>query len=236
VILDEEGNEVPDGRAGNICITNPWPGIMQTVWGQPERFISVYYQKYNKDPESKDWRDWPYFAGDGAVRAPDGYYRILGRVDDVINVAGHRLGTKELESATLTVPEVAEAAAVPVMDDIRGRAVEMYVSLKPGYAASDEMARKVTQAIEVEIGKIARPKNVWIVPDMPKTRSGKIMRRVIAAVSNFTDTGDVTTLANPEVVDGIRHQVQAAKVAKGDVPRELTETERAEIEAFGDAS
>ncbi|HEY8295791.1 MAG TPA: AMP-binding protein, partial [Micrococcaceae bacterium] len=107
VILDEDGQEVPDGKAGNICITNPWPGIMQTVWGQPERFISVYYAKYNKDPGSKDWRDWPYFAGDGAVRAPDGYYRILGRVDDVINVAGHRLGTKELESASLTVPEVA---------------------------------------------------------------------------------------------------------------------------------
>jgi acetyl-CoA synthetase len=233
VILDENGQEVPDGKAGNICITNPWPGIMQTVWGQPERFISVYYAKYNKDPDSKDWRDWPYFAGDGAVRASDGYYRILGRVDDVINVAGHRLGTKELESAALTVPEIAEAAAVPVMDDIRGRAVEMYVSLKPGFTASDEQAAKVTRAIEVEIGKIARPKNVWIVPDMPKTRSGKIMRRVIAAVSNFTDVGDVTTLANPEVVDGIRHQVQSVKVAKGDTPRELSDTEKAEIQAFG---
>jgi acetyl-CoA synthetase len=151
----------------------------------------------------------------------------------VINVAGHRLGTKELESAALTVPEVAEAAAVPVVDDIRGRAVEMYVSLKPGYAAGDEMAGKVTFAIETEIGKIARPRNVWIVPDMPKTRSGKIMRRVIAAVSNFAEVGDVTTLANPEVVDGIRHRVQSAKLAKGEVPRELTESEREEIRAFG---
>jgi acetyl-CoA synthetase len=206
---------------------------MQTVWGQPERFISVYYAKYNKDPDSKDWRDWPYFAGDGAVRAPDGYYRILGRVDDVINVAGHRLGTKEIESAALTVPEVAEAAAVPVIDDIRGRMVEVYVSLKPGFDASDEQTAKVTRAIETEIGKIARPKNVWIVPDMPKTRSGKIMRRVIAAVSNFTDIGDVTTLANPEIVDGIRHQVQTAKLAKGETPRQLTDTEKAEIQAFG---
>jgi acetyl-CoA synthetase len=209
---------------------------MQTVWGQPDRFISVYYAKYNTDPGSKDWRDWPYFAGDGAVRAPDGYYRILGRVDDVINVAGHRLGTKEIESAALTVPEVAEAAAVPVVDDIRGRAVEVYVSLKPGIEASPVMAAKVTTAIETEIGKIARPKNVWIVPDMPKTRSGKIMRRVIAAVSNFTDIGDVTTLANPEIVDGIRRQVQTAKVAKGDVPRELSDTEKAEIQAFGSES
>ncbi len=234
VIYDEDRNEIPagSGKAGNICIRYPWPGIMQTIWGQPERFIDVYYRKYNADPDSKDYKDWPYFAGDGALQAADGYYRILGRVDDVINVAGHRLGTKELESASLTVPEVAEAAAVPVVDDIRGRAVEMYIAVKPGVSA-EGIEAKVTKAIEVEIGKIARPKNVWVVPDMPKTRSGKIMRRVIAAVSNFTDVGDVTTLANPEVVDGIRHKVQSAKVAKGDVPRELTEAEQADIKSFG---
>jgi acetyl-CoA synthetase len=237
VIYDETGAEVPagSGKAGNICIRNPWPGIFQTVWGQPERFVDTYYAKYNKDKDSKDWHDWPYFAGDGAVQAADGYFRILGRVDDVINVAGHRLGTKELESASLTVDEVAEAAAVPVMDELRGRAVEMYVSLKPGYEPSKEIEDKVVAAIEREIGKIARPKAVWIVADMPKTRSGKIMRRVIAAVSNFADVGDVTTLANPEIVEDIRHQVHAAKAANEDVPRELTAQERAEIEAFGQA-
>jgi acetyl-CoA synthetase len=233
IIYDEDGNEVPKGKAGNICIRNPWPGIFQGIWGDPERFLATYYRKYNKNPDSKDWHDWPYFANDGAVQAPDGYYRILGRVDDVINVAGHRLGTKEIESAALTVPEVAEAAAVPVVDDLRGRVVEVYVSLKPGYDASQEMADKVTAAVETEIGKIARPKNVWIVPDMPKTRSGKIMRRVIASISNFADTGDVTTLANPEIVDDIRRHVQAAKAAKGDVPRELTEQEYEEIKSFG---
>jgi acetyl-CoA synthetase len=235
VILDEDGNEVPkgSGKAGNICIRNPWPGVFETIWGQPERFVSTYYAKYNRDPESKDWRDWPYFAGDGATQAADGYFRILGRVDDVINVAGHRLGTKELESAALTVDEVAEAAAVPVIDDIRGRVVEMYISLKPGVEASSAVEDKVKAAIETDIGKIARPRNIWIVPDMPKTRSGKIMRRVIAATSNFTDTGDITTLANPEVVEKIRHQVQSAKVAKGEVPRELSEAELAEIKAFG---
>ncbi len=236
VIYDEDGEVVPpgSGRAGNICIRNPWPGIMETIWGQPERFIDVYYRKYNRDQESTDWRDWPYFAGDGALQAADGYIRILGRVDDVINVAGHRLGTKELESAALTVDEIAEAAAVPVMDDIRGRIVEMYVSLKPGVAPQG-MEAKVSRAIEVEIGKIARPKNVWIVADMPKTRSGKIMRRVIASVSNFTDVGDVTTLANPEVVDKIRRQVQSTKVAKGEQPRELTEAEKEEIAKYGNA-
>ena len=236
VIYDEDRNEIPPGagKAGNVCMRYPWPGIMQTIWGQPERFLDVYFRKYNVKPDSKDWHDWPFLCGDGALQAADGYIRILGRIDDVINVAGHRLGTKELESASLTVPEIAEAAAVPVMDDIRGRAVEMYVSLKPGVEANDdEMAVKVSRTIETEIGKIARPKNVWIVPDMPKTRSGKIMRRVIAAVSNFADVGDTTTLANPEVVEGIRHHVQSAKVAKDDVPRDLTEAEYEEIKAFG---
>src|ERR1700744_2057235 len=106
-ILDEDGNEIEKGsnKAGNICIRNPWPGIFETIWGQPERFVSTYFAKYNKNPDSKDWHDWPYFAGDGAVQAEDGYYRILGRVDDVINVAGHRLGTKELESSALGVEE-----------------------------------------------------------------------------------------------------------------------------------
>ena len=233
VIYDEDGNEVPAGQAGNICIRNPWPGIFQTIWGDPDRFLDTYYRKYNKDPDSKDWRDWPYFANDGALQAADGYFRILGRVDDVINVAGHRLGTKEIESAALTVPEVAEAAAVPVIDDIRGRVVEVYVSLKPGFEPSSQLEGKVSKTIETEIGKIARPKNVWIVPDMPKTRSGKIMRRVIASISNFADVGDVTTLANPEIVEDIRHHVQSVKVARDDVPRGLTEAEFEEIKKFG---
>jgi acetyl-CoA synthetase len=237
VVYDETGAEVPagSGKAGNICIRNPWPGIFQTIWGQPERFVDTYYAKYNKKKDSKDWRDWPYFAGDGAVQAADGYFRILGRVDDVINVAGHRLGTKELESAAIEVEEVAEAAAVPVIDDVRGKVVEMYVALKPGYQPSSEIEQKVSAQINKSIGPIARPKNVWIVPDMPKTRSGKIMRRVIAAVSNFADVGDTTTLANPEIVDEIRQHVQSEKVARGDTPRALSEQEKQEIAAYGHA-
>jgi len=236
-IYDEHGNavEAGSGRAGNMCIRNPWPGIFQTIWGRPEQLVQTYYEKYCKDKKSKDWRDWPYFSGDGAMQADDGYFRILGRVDDVINVAGHRLGTKELESASITVEEIAEAAAVPVIDDIRGRAVEMYVSLKPGFSASSEIEQKVSKAIETQIGKIARPKNVWIVPDIPKTRSGKIMRRVIASISNFADVGDTTTLANPEIVEDIRQHVQGEKVARGETPRELSPQELKEIEAFGRA-
>ncbi len=229
VIYDEDGREIPRGsnKAGNICIRNPWPGIMQTIWGDRDRFVRQYYAKYCKNPKSKDWRDWPYFAGDGAVQAADGYFRILGRVDDVINVAGHRLGTKELESACLTVPEVAEAAVVPVVDELRGRLPEVYISLKPGVPPSKELQDKVVRAIETTIGKIARPKQVRIVPDMPKTRSGKIMRRVLAAISNTMDTGDVTTLANPDVVEQIRQAVQG----KGKV---ATKAGPEDIRRFGD--
>ena len=121
------------------------------------------------------------------------------------------------------------------MDELRGRAVEMYVSLKPGLTPSKDIEGKVAKAIETQIGKIARPKNVWIVPDMPKTRSGKIMRRVIAGISNFADVGDTTTLSNPEVVEDIRHHVQSEKLARGEVPRELSPQEMEEIKAFGRA-
>ncbi|MDP7346503.1 MAG: hypothetical protein QF690_05600, partial [Anaerolineales bacterium] len=173
-----------------------------------ERYVETYYAKYCRDAQSKNWRDWPYFPGDAATQAPDGYYRILGRVDDVINVAGHRLGTKELESACMTILEMAEAAVVPVADELKGKVPDVYVSLQPGVQAGEELETAVTRAIETEIGKIARPKNVWIVPDMPKTRSGKIMRRVLASISNASDVGDITTLANPEVVEHIRRMVQ----------------------------
>jgi acetyl-CoA synthetase len=209
IIYDEDGDEVTvAAKAGNICIQNPWPGAFQTIWGDRDRYVQTYYAKYCKDRESKDWRDWPYFPGDAAVRAADAYYRILGRVDDVINVAGHRLGTKELESACLMVDEVAEASVVPLADELRGRVPDIYISLKPGIMPSQAIENAVIKSIEETIGKIARPRHVYIVPDMPKTRSGKIMRRVLAAISNGTDVGDVTTLANPEIVEEVRHMVQ----------------------------
>jgi len=210
VIYDEDGAEVEKGLgiAGNICIRNPWPGAFQTIWGDRERYVETYYARYCKDKNSKDWRDWPYLTGDAAMQAKDGYYRILGRMDDVINVAGHRLGTKELESACLDVTEVAEAAVVPLADPIKGRVPDIYVSLKPGHKPSRHVRDAVTRSIETSIGKIARPKNVYIVPDMPKTRSGKIMRRVLASISNGRDIGDVTTLANPEIVRQIQEMVQ----------------------------
>lgn len=225
VILDENGDEVPQGsgRAGNLCIKNPWPGEMQTIWGDPQRYIDTYYRRYNRDRSSKNWQDWPYMAGDGALDAPDGYFRVLGRIDDVINVAGHRLGTKEIESACLTVTEVAEAAVVPVADEMKGRVPVVYIALKPGVVPSDDIVTRVVKANEELIGKIARPKFVYIVPDMPKTRSGKIMRRVLASISNRHDVGDVTTLANPGVVEEIRTMVQGKDkpIEKGEEPEDI---------------
>jgi acetyl-CoA synthetase len=210
IIFDEVGTEIlrGEGRAGNICIQNPWPGMFQTIWGDRERFVETYFARYCKNKESKDWRDWPYLTGDADMEAEDGYYRILGRIDDVINVSGHRLGTKEIESAAMVVSEVAEAAVVPVAHDIKGKEPDLYIALKPGVEATEELAQKISDTICSEIGKIAKPRKVWIVPDMPKTRSGKIMRRVLGAISNKNDVGDVMTLANPDVVDTIKTMVE----------------------------
>ena len=210
IVYDEHGNVVPSGsgKAGNICIQNPWPGMFHTIWGDRDRFVRQYFEKYCKNPKSKDWRDWPYLTGDAAVVASDGYVRILGRIDDVINVSGHRLGTKEIESAALTVLEVAEAAVVPVKHEVKGIEPDLYVALRPGIQPSEDLAKKIMEAIVTEIGPIAKPGKVWIVPDMPKTRSGKIMRRVLGAISNGTGVGDVMTLANPEIVDMITKMVQ----------------------------
>jgi acetyl-CoA synthetase len=209
IIYDEDGEVLPSGsgKAGNICIQNPWPGCFMTIWGDRDRFVKTYFGRYNKNPDSKDWRDWPYLTGDAAVQAADGYFRILGRIDDVINVSGHRLGTKEIESAALTVLEVAEAAVVPVAHEVKGKEPDLYIALKPGFKASDEIVKKIDDAITYQIGKIAKPRKIWIVPDMPKTRSGKIMRRVLGAISNHGDVGNVMTLANPEVVEEIKKMV-----------------------------
>ncbi len=209
MMLDDEGNEIQPGenRAGNLCIRNPWPGCLQTIWKNRERLLKTYYP-YNKKPDSTDWRDWPFLSGDAAIISSDRYVRILGRIDDVLNVAGHRLGTKEVESAALTVDEVAEAAVVALQDEVKGSVPDLYVSVKPGVDPSDDLAKRISQAVSDELGKIARPANVYIVPDMPKTRSGKIMRRILASISNRQDVGDVMTLANPDVVEEIRQQVQ----------------------------
>jgi acetyl-CoA synthetase len=201
-ILNDAGEVIPKGskKAGDLCITNPWPGQMQTIWGDDERYLKTYYSKYSRKTNSNDWQDWIYLSGDSAVQSADGYIRILGRSDDVINVAGHRLGTKEIESACLLVDKVAEAAVVPISDKLKGQLPIVFVSLNQDTNSSVEIIDEINKKIEITIGKIAKPHQVLIVPDMPKTRSGKIMRRILMSLINGKNPGDTTTLANPEVV------------------------------------
>lgn len=212
-VYDDDGMLVKagEGSAGNLCIRNPWPGIMQTIWKDPDRFVRSYYERYCKNKDSKDWRDWPYLTGDGAVESADGYFRIIGRIDDVIKVAGHRLGTKELENAALTTEEVGEAAAVAVVDELRGHVPVIFVSLKPGFEPSKQLEEKVKANVAKQLGPIARPRNVYIVQDLPKTRSGKIMRRILVSISENREYGDASTLVNADVVEKIREQVQGEK-------------------------
>jgi len=207
-IYDDNGTAVEpaSGRAGNLVIERPWPGMLQTVYGDDERFVDEYWRRFS-DVDSDDWRDWVYEAGDGAVHEKDGYFRILGRLDDVMNVAGHRLGTMELESAVAEVAAVAEAAVAAREDEAKGHVPDVYVILREGVEASEEVRQDIVAAVEEEIGPFARPANVIFVDDLPKTRSGKIMRRLLENISNGKDLGDTTTLRDPSVPERIREQV-----------------------------
>jgi acetyl-CoA synthetase len=205
-VVDDGGDPVDAGVAGNLVIERPWPGMLQTIHGDDERFIEEYWARFS-DTDSEDYRDWTYETGDGAVREPDGYYRVLGRLDDVMNVAGHRLGTMELESAAAEVPAVAEAAVAPRQDPEKGQRPDAYVVLRDGADATG-IDEAVVESVEEEIGPFARPANVHVVEDLPKTRSGKIMRRLLADVSNDRDLGDTTTLQDPSVPERIREQVR----------------------------
>ncbi|PSP90023.1 acetate--CoA ligase [Halobacteriales archaeon QS_4_69_34] len=209
-ILDDEGEPVDpeSGEAGNLVITRPWPGMLQTVYGDDERFIEEYWERFS-DTDSDDPDDWIYEAGDGAVQGPDGYYRVLGRLDDVMNVAGHRLGTMELESAVSEVEAVAEAAVAAREDSEKGEVPDVYVVLRTGVEESESVREDIVTAIEEEIGKFARPNEVAFVGDLPKTRSGKIMRRLLEDISNDAELGDTTTLRDPSVPEQIREQVGA---------------------------
>ena len=208
-LVDDQGEELEpaSGKAGNLIISRPWPSMLQTVYGNDERFIDTYWADFS-DTDSDDWTDWNYKAGDGAVHAQDGYWRILGRLDDVMNVAGHRLGTMELESAVAEVEAVAEAAVTAREHTEKGEVPDVYVVLREGVEPTDAVRQDIVEAVEDEIGAFARPANVHFVEDLPKTRSGKIMRRLLENISNDADLGDTTTLRDPSVPERIRDQVQ----------------------------
>ena len=193
IVLDDQGNPCPDGTSGKLCITKPWPGIMRTTYGDHDRFIQTYFSAYKG----------MYFTGDGARRDADGDYWLLGRVDDVINVSGHRLGTAEVESALVSHPSVAEAAVVGYPHDIKGQGIYAYVTLKTGIEPTDELRAALVKHVRKEIGPIATPDVLQWAPGLPKTRSGKIMRRILRKIAeNEVDkVGDTTTLADPSVVE-----------------------------------
>jgi len=205
-IVDTNGDEVDAGRAGYLTVQKPWPGMLRTLYKNDERYIEEYWAEYS-DTDSSDPEDWVYFPEDGAKIDEDGYITVLGRVDDVLNVSGHRLGTMEIESAIVGVEGVAEAAVVGGEHEVKGEAVYAYVITEEGYEENDELRDRIVQGVEDAIGPIARPERVVFSPDLPKTRSGKIMRRLLEDIANEAELGDTSTLRNPDIVEDIQGKI-----------------------------
>ncbi|WP_336034425.1 acetate--CoA ligase [Halobacterium yunchengense] len=205
-VVDAAGEEVNAGDAGYLTVQNPWPGMLRTLYQNDERFVQEYWAEYS-DTDSDDSGDWVYFPEDGAKLDEDGYITVLGRVDDVLNVSGHRLGTMEIESAIVDVEGVAEAAVVGGDHEVKGEAVYAYVITEDGYDGGDDLRDRIVASVEDAIGPIARPESVVFTPELPKTRSGKIMRRLLEDIANGDDLGDTSTLRNPGVVDDIQAKV-----------------------------
>ena len=200
-VVDERGASVGLGAGGFLVLRHPWPSIARTIWGDPDRYVETYFSKYG--PET-------YVAGDGARRDDDGYFWLLGRIDDVMNVAGHRLSTFEIESALVDDERVAEAAVVSKPHDIKGEGIVAFVTLKGGIEGDQEVLLSLRDHVAAVIGPIAKPDEIIFTPDLPKTRSGKIMRRLLRDVARGNTLGDVTTLANAEIVEQIRDQADAS--------------------------
>ncbi len=183
-IYDENGKPVPEGEEGFLVLKKPWPAMLRTIYKDPDRYVNQYWSRF---PDV-------YFTGDSARRDKDGYYWIIGRVDDVIKVSGYRLGTAEIESALVSHPAVAEAAAIGLPHEIKGNAIHAYVILKAGNEPSDALVEELKQHVGHEMGPIAKPEKITIVSALPKTRSGKIMRRVLKARAQGLPEGDLSTL------------------------------------------
>lgn len=199
IVLDETGKEVPQGTDGLLAIKRPWPSMVRTIFNDAERFKETYWSK---------WDGKTYFAGDGAKQDENGYFWIIGRVDDSIKVAAHLIGTAEVESVLVSHPAVAESAVVGKLDELKGEVIYCYVILRSGVMATEKLRKELINHVALNIGPIAKPKQVIFTDDLPKTRSGKIMRRVLKAIVNDRNAGDVTTLQNPDIVEILRQRTK----------------------------
>jgi acetyl-CoA synthetase len=199
-LLDASGRSITVG-GGLLAITKPWPSMLRTIWGDPDRYVQTYFSKWAGRPDL-------YFPGDGAKRDEDGYFWILGRVDDVLNVAGHRIGTMEVESALVDHPSVAEAAVVGKAHDLKGQAIAAFVTLKEGVTISPSLRDELRDHVATKIGALAKPDDILFSADLPKTRSGKIMRRLLRDIAEGRALGDTTTLADPAVVARLKDQYE----------------------------
>ena len=200
-VLNADGSEVGTG-GGLLTITHPWPAMLRTIWGDDQRYRDTYFSKWPGRPDL-------YFPGDGAKRDEDGFIWILGRVDDVLNVAGHRIGTMEVESALVDHPSVAEAAVVGRTHDLKGQAIAAFVTLRAGFSPNPALRDELREHVAKKIGALARPDDILFSADLPKTRSGKIMRRLLRDIAEGRAMGDTTTLADPNVVASLREQYEA---------------------------
>jgi acetyl-CoA synthetase len=192
-VIDEEGNSVPLGGGGYLAIRRPWPSMLRTIYGDPDRYVQTYWSRM----------EGVYFPGDGAKRDEDGYFWLLGRVDDVMLVSGHNISTTEVESALVSHPAVAEAAVVGRKDELTGQAIAAFVTLRTGVVGDENLLSELRDHVATKIGPIAKPRSIVFTDDLPKTRSGKIMRRLLQDISEERQLGDVTTLANEAVVQEI---------------------------------
>jgi acetyl-CoA synthetase len=204
-IFDSEGKEIEEG-GGNLVLTRPWPGMTRTIYKERDRFVETYWKRYGRDT---------YLVGDAARRDEDGYFWIVGRIDDVINVSGHRLSTMEVESALVSHPKVAEAAVIGQQDEDTGQAICAFVTLEGAYEPSDEMVGELREHVAEKIGKLARPKRIIWADDLPKTRSGKIMRRLLRDIASGEVLGDVTTLRDPDVMDQLKKKIAEEQSKEG---------------------
>lgn len=195
-IVDNYGNPVEPGQGGYLVVKSPWPSMLRTIYGDRQRYINTYWSRY-KDT---------YFPGDGAKKDEDGYFWLLGRVDDVINVSGHRIGTMEVESALVDHYKVAEAAVIGKSHEIKGQCIVAFVTVKEGVEATPELAEQLRMHAAVKIGAIAKPEKIYFSADLPKTRSGKIMRRLLGDIAEGRVLGDTTTLADPAVIQHLKDQ------------------------------